>query len=733
MVTSQLKVVGNGKTMSRPALVEIIEKAGHKVEGEDKTKSAVLHIEGMDCEDEVSLIEKKMKSLKGLESFQVDLMSQALRVQYDPGLLSVQEIIRSITETGMKARLEREKVKGKTWWKNLRILSLFTCGAFTTIAFVLEKIGMTLPSTILYAIAVAVGGYYPARMGLAALRTLTLNIRTLMVSGAIGAIILGLWEEAAILVFIYSLGDVLEAYAVDRARGALRALMELMPKEAVVRRNGDELTLPVEEVQLEETLIIRPGEKIPLDGRVVAGSSAVDEAPITGEPIPVMKEKGAEVFAGTLNQRGILEVEVTKISKDTTLARIIHSVEEAQAKKSSFQRFGETFGKIYTPAMFVLALGVMLIPVWFFGGTWSQWFYRGLVVLVVSCSCGIALSIPVAVVAAIGNAARNGILFKGGVYLESAATIKVIAFDKTGTLTIGRPQVTDVVPIGNRSRNEILGLAASLEYRSEHPLGEAIVRKALEEERPFSPAEAFEALVGLGAKGKVNGQELFIGGMRLFFERGIPVEAIQPQISSLEEQGKTTILLGNEKEVLAIIAIADKLRSETKEAVQKLKQIGVYKIVMLTGDNEGTAKAIAREAGIDQYFARLLPDDKVERVKQLRHESSRIAMVGDGINDAPAMAVADLGIAMGAAGTDIALEIADIALMSDDLSKLPVALNLGRRTVRNIRQNIILSLAVIAFLVPAALAGWVSMVPGLLINETGGLAVIINGLRLLKK
>jgi Cd2+/Zn2+-exporting ATPase len=568
LVNSLLKIVGS-KQMSRQAIVQAVEKMGHKVEAEDKAKSAVLHIEGMDCEDEVALIEKKMNSLKGLESFQVDLMAEALRVRYDPGLLSVQEIVKSVAETGMKARLEREKVKGKAWWKDLRIVALLACGVFTALAFILEKIGVEPVSIVLYALAVLLGGYYPARMGIAALRTLTLNIRLLMVCGAIGAIFLNLWEEAAVLVFIYSLGDVLEAYAVDRARGALRALMELVPKEAVVRRNGEELTLPVEEVRLGETVIIRPGEKIPLDGRVVSGASAVDEAPITGEPVPVVKEKGAEVFAGTVNQRGVLEVEVVKLSGDTTLARIVHSVEEAQARKSSFQRFGETFGKIYTPAMFALALGVMLIPIWFFGGTWSEWFYRGLVVLVVSCSCGIALSIPVAVVAAIGNAARHGILFKGGVHLESAATIKAVAFDKTGTLTIGRPQVTDVIPVGNQGRDEILALAAALESRSEHPLGESIVRKAREEEISFSPAEEFEALVGLGAKGKVNGRVFFIGGMRLFLERGVQAEAAAPQVSSLEESGKTTILLGTESEVLAVIAIADRLRSETKGAVEK--------------------------------------------------------------------------------------------------------------------------------------------------------------------
>jgi len=732
IATSQLRIAGKGPNVNRKAIVQVVEKIGYKVEDEEKAQKVVLHIEGMDCEDEVSLIGKKMKSLKGLESFRVDLMSQTLRVQYDPALLSVQEIIKSIAETGMKARLERERVKGKTWWKEPRILSLISCGILTLVAFILEKIGIELPSTILYAIAVIVGGYYPARMGLAALKTLTLNIRTLMVSGAIGAIFLGLWGESAILVFIYSLGDVLEAYAVDRARGALRSLLELMPKEATVRRNGQDLTLTVEEVKTGEIIIIKPGERIPLDGRVVSGSSAVDEAPITGEPIPLVKEKGMEVFAGTVNQRGVLEVEVTKISKDTTLARIIHSVEEAQAKKSSFQRFGETFGRIYTPAMFALALGVMVIPVWFLGGIWSQWFYRGLVVLVVSCSCGIALSIPVAVISAIGNGARNGILFKGGVHLESAASIKAIAFDKTGTLTIGRPQVTDVIPIGNLSRNEVLGLSASLESRSEHPLGEAVVRKAREEEIPFSPTDNFEALVGLGGRGRVNGRDFFIGGMRLFLDRKMPVEPIQPLLSSLEEEGKTTILIGDQEKILGVLAIADRLRFEAKEAIQRLKEIGIRQVVMLTGDNEGTAKAIAREAGVDQYFARLLPEDKVEKVKQLRQGNGRIAMVGDGINDAPAMAVADLGIAMGAAGTDIAMETADIALMSDDLSKLPVAFILSRRTVRNIRQNIILSLAIIAFLVPAALGGWIGMVPGLLINEAGGLGVILNGLRLLK-
>ena len=732
LVTGLLTVEGKEPVLKRERIIRIIKKLGHKVEEEDKNKEILLHIEGMDCEEETTLIEKKMKSQKGLDSFRVDLISQTLRVKYDPALLSVQEIIKSIAETGMKARLEKEKIRGKAWWKDPKILALMICGSFTAIGFIIEKLWNPSLSIVFYTIGISVGGYYPARMGFAALRTFTLNIRLLMVTGAVGAIILGLWEEAAILVFIYSLGDVLEAYAVERARGALKSLMELMPKEALVRRNGEELKLPVGEIRLNETIIIRPGEKIPLDGSVISGSSTVDESPITGEPIPKAKKQGAKVFAGTVNQRGILEVKVTKLSKDTTLSKVIHSVEEAQAKKSSFQRFGETFGKIYTPAMFALAIGVMAVPVWFTEGAWAHWFYRGLVVLVVSCSCGIALSIPVAVVAAIGNAARNGVLFKGGIFLESAATIKTIAFDKTGTLTIGRPQVTDIIPVENHTGNALLSLAATLEHRSEHPLGEAVVRKAREKDIVFDPPEEFEALVGLGARGKIKGKTFFIGGKRLFSEQNICLESIQTSISSIESQGKSAIILGDKNKVYGVIAIGDSLRFETQDSIRNLKQAGINRVVMLTGDNEGTAKAVSAKAGVDIYFAGLLPEDKVEKVIEIRELNGEIAMVGDGINDAPAMAVADLGIAMGAAGTDVALETSDIALMSDDLSKLPFVFNLGKKTVKNIRQNIIISLTVIAFLVPAALAGWVGMVPGLLINELGGLAVIANGLRLLK-
>lgn len=720
-----------------------------------------LIVEGMDCQDEVQIIEKKLISLVGIKDFQIYLATQGVKVVCDPSLISIQQIIKSIAETGMKAFVVKEARPKIAWWKEKRIIALSLCGIFTLTAFVLEKVGWKgIITLIFHSFAIIIGGYYPAKMAFNALKTLTLNIRTLMVTGAIGAVALGLWEEAATLVFIYLLGDILEIYTVSKSRGAVKMLMELAPKEALVRKNGKEVILPVEEVKISDIIIIRPGEKIPLDGKVIRGYSSVDQSPITGESIPVEKKEGDDVFAGTFNQRGVLEVMVTKLAKDTTLAKIIHSVEEAQARKSSYQRFGEKFGKYYTPAMFALAFAVAIVPPLLWGG-FSYWFYRGLVVLVVSCSCGIALSVPVAVVAAIGNAARHGVLVKGGVFLEIAEKLKAIAFDKTGTITIGKPSVTNIIPLNNQTEETILKLAASIENYSEHPLGETIVSKAKERGLNLQAVDVFESLPGMGAKAKIGTCEYYIGNKRLFLQfltlgevsrnklttpvsppsqggdegevkNPQKIDKILTQISELENQGKTVILLGSEKEFLGIIAVADKVRVEAESVIQTLKYMGIERVIMLTGDNEGTAAEIARETDIDGYYARLLPEDKVETVKKLKKKYHCIAMVGDGVNDAPAMAEADIGIAMGAAGTDIAIETSDFVLMSDDLAKIPYIIKLSRRTIRNIRQNIIVSLLIIAFLVPVALCGWIGLVPGLLINEIGGLIVIVNGLRLLR-
>lgn len=697
-------------------------------------KEITLFVEGLDCEDEAKLIRVALDGVKGTLSYEINIMARRVKVAYDEKLIAEGEIIRAIAATGMKALpRKKEESKRNAWWMEPRILTLSICGILILITFLLEHVtGMTHgKAAFLYGVATVIGGYYPAKMGLTALKTLTPNIRTLMVAGALGAISLGLWEEAALLVLIYSLGDVLEAYAADRVRNAVRALMGLAPKEALVKKDGREVVLPLDDVRVGDTLIIKPGERIPLDGVVITGSSSVDQAPITGESIPVGKGAGDEVFAGSLNQRGSFEVRVTKPFEDTTLGRIIHYVEEAEARKSSYQRFGETFGRYYTPSMFLLSLGVMLIPTLLVGG-FQEWFYRGLVVLVVSCSCGIALSIPVAVVAAISNAARHGVLIKGGAYLEAASRIRAIAFDKTGSLTIGKPVVTDIIPFGDATEDAILKLSASIESRSEHILADAILSKAKEKGIPVNELEGFEAIPGLGAKAVINGETHCIGSMALCSRVGVLTLEAEAKIKKLEGQGKTVIVLTGERSLMGIIAVRDELRPEAKAALKRLKEIGIRANIMLTGDNEQVARVVSDEAGVDRYMAQLLPEEKVDAVRVLKEEFGLVGMVGDGVNDAPAMVTSDLGIAMGAAGTDVAIETGDIVLMADNLSKLPYVIDLSNRTVNNIKQNIGLSLTVIAFLVPMALAGLIGLVPGLLINEVGGLLVIINGLRLLR-
>jgi len=541
---------------------------------------------------------------------------------------------------------------------------------------------------------------------------------------------MGFWDEAAFLVFVYTWGAVMETYATERARGSLRLLMELVPREALVKRNGQELMLPVEEVQVGETVIVRPGEKVPLDGIVTAGSSSVDQAPITGESIPVGKAEGDGVFAGSINQRGSLEVNVGKLSQDTTLARIIHSVERSEAKKSSYQHFAERFSRRYTPVMFGVAVIIAVVP-WLIGQPFTPWFYRALVVLVVSCSCGLALSVPISVLAAVSTAARKGVLVKGGADLEAAGSVDAVVFDKTGTLTIGLPRVTDVITL-NGSAPDLLSIAASVESRSEHPLADAILRKAREEGIETMQLTDFEALTGLGAKGTVDGNAYYVCNRTLCERMSIPLGKAEKEIERLENEGKTTVLVLGKDTILGIIAVADQLRPEAGETVARLKKAGIRHIAMLTGDSDGTARAIASQAGIDEYRSQLLPEDKVAAVTELKRKYNKIAMVGDGVNDAPAMAAADVGIAMGAAGTDIALETADLALMSDDLSKIPYALGISRKAMRVIKQNVAASLAIVAIVVTLALIGKIGLVPGLLINEGSALIVMLNGLRLLR-
>ena len=652
---------------------------------------------------------------------------------YDPEVISVQEIIRTVAEAGMTASQIRSEGRKSTWWREPQQLALYGCGIIALIAFISGYSGVPILVTNgLYLLAVLVGVYYPARKALIALRAMTPTIHLLMLIGSVGAMALGLWGEAAVLIFVYSLGDVLESYAVDKARGAIRSLMALVPKEALVRRNGCESVCAVESIGIGEVVIVRPGERIPVDGTVVAGSSYVDQAAVTGEPVPVRCEPGSDVFAGTINQNGSLDVRVTKPASETMLSRIILSVEEAQAQRTSYQRFSDSFGKWYTPVMFVLGVLVATVPPLFFGAEWYPFIYRGLVVFVVSCSCGLALSVPVAVVGAMANAAKQGTVFKGGVYLETVDKVKVIAFDKTGTLTIGRPAVTEVISYSNLSNDELLDLAGCIESRSSHPLAAAIVRKARESGR-FSArrVENFEEAAGRGVAATIEGQAFRIGNPLALGELGIDTRQAEEAIAGFEGEGRTVVLFSRDGTLAGLIAISDEVRSGAVEALQRLSRAGV-RTVMLTGDNERSAQAIAHRVGVDEYRAHLLPTDKVDVVRQLREQYGAVAMVGDGINDAPAMAVADVGIAMGAAGTDIAIEAGDVVLMSDDLGKIAYIRELSHRTVSIIRQNIAVSLINVAFMVVAALFGYLGLVTGLLLNEASAVFVILNALRLLK-
>ncbi|MZZ00275.1 heavy metal translocating P-type ATPase [Enterococcus faecalis] len=626
---------------------------------------------------------------------------------------------------------EELNVNRKEWWKQPRTVLLIISAMITAFTFISE-LSFGLPetwATALYGMAIVVGGIYPAKSGWNELRGGTLSINTLLIVAVLGAIYLGLLEEAAMLVVIFSLGELMESYAADKARDSIRALVELAPSEATVLRNGSEIRILAEEVEISDIVLVRPGEKIPVDGIVVKGKSTADQSSITGESIPVIKELGNEVFAATLNGSGALEIEVTKLAQDTTLAQIIHLVEEAQMKKGKGQRFSEKFGAVYTPFMFVLAIIMAIVPPLFFNQPFDEWLYRALVVLVVSCSCALVLSVPVAVVTGIGTAARNGVMVKGGIYMESVGSTQVVAFDKTGTLTVGKPSVTDVVTVSNLSNKELLELAGALETRSEHPLAEAILQETSNKKITLPNVEDFDTLTGRGAKGIVNEVTYYIGNPRLFKELNTKITKEQlSKIEKLQGQGKTVMLLGTDDLVLGLIAVADKPKENAKEAIQRLKSAGVKKIVMLTGDNQLTGEAIGRELGVDEIRAELLPEDKIKAITELQKQYGHVAMVGDGVNDAPALAQADVGIAMGVKGTDVALETADIALMQDNLEQLVYMLKLSKKTVSKIRQNIIISLTIVAFLIVTALTGLMSLTTGLILNEGSALIIIANAM-----
>jgi len=695
---------------------------------------STFKIEGMDCHEEVAILEVRLKRLAGLEALDADVIGQRLRIKYDAARLSAGSIAEAVAQTGMRAWLEHEEPAPVAASALTRQRLLVLSGA----AFVAGLGGSFLhvPGSVAwipFVLSIVLGGVFTARRAVVSIRSGILDINALMVIAVGGAMLLGEWSEAASVVFLFALAQLLEARAMDRARGAISALMDLAPSEAIVRRDGHDTRVPVDEVLIGDTIVVRPGEKLPLDGRVTAGDSYVNQAPVTGESLPIDKGPGDEVFAGTINGRGALDVLVTRLRRDSTLARIIHLVERAQAQRAPSQAFVDRFARIYTPVVLALAVVIALAPPLLTGAGWSTWFYRSLVLLVISCPCALVISTPVSIVSALAAAARKGVLIKGGAHLEKMATIRCVAFDKTGTLTHGRLHVMGVWPVAGVDASELLRFAASLEMRSEHPIGRAIVSHAASLGIQPVAVEAFQALPGRGAEARLGSHDLVVGSHRLFEERGLCSREMEAALDTLAARGASAVMVAAGGLPVGVIGVADEPREAARDAIDLLRKQGIQHVVLLTGDQEAPARALAGALDLDGHRAGLLPEDKVTAVEELRARYGALAMVGDGVNDAPALAAADVGIAMGVAGTDAALETADVALMADELSKIPYTLRLSRATARNIHGNIAFSIVLKGAFLILAVTGTATLWMAVAADMGASLIVIANALRLLRE
>jgi Zn2+/Cd2+-exporting ATPase len=701
----------------------------------ENVKKNVYRVQGFTCTGCAGTYENNVKAIPSVKDAQVNFGAAKITVYGDA---TIEELEKAGAFEGLKVYPEKQKleVKKEPFWKRKATIRTAASAVLLLVGWLIgEQLGEESMFPVLaYGLSIIIGGYTLFLKGLRNLTKLQFDMNTLMTVAILGAAAIGEWGEGATVVFLFAISEALESYSMDKARQSIRSLMDIAPKEAIVRRNNQEIQIPVDDIRMGDLMIVKPGQKIAMDGKVTKGKSTVNQAAITGESIPVTKTVDDEVFAGTLNEEGLLEVEITRTVEDTTIAKIIHLVEEAQAERAPSQAFVDKFAKVYTPAIMLIALGIAVLPPLFGGLDWSEWIYRGLAVLVVGCPCALVVSTPVAIVTAIGNAAKNGVLIKGGVHLEEAGSLSVVAFDKTGTLTKGIPEVTDIKTVENTKEIDSLSIAAAIEKWSQHPLASAIVRKADNAGAEVLKAENFKSITGKGAKAEVNGTLYYIGSPRLFEEllSGGLDEIVRRDITTLQEQGKTVMLLGTEKEVLTLFAVADEIRNTSKQALEKLHRLGIRKTVMLTGDNQGTARAIAQRVGIDNYRAELLPHDKLEAIKDLKQNHGKVAMVGDGINDAPALATATVGIAMGGAGTDTALETADIALMADDLSKLPFTVKLSRNALSIIKQNITFSLVIKAIALLLIVPGWLTLWMAIFADMGATLIVTLNGLRLLR-
>ena len=728
--------------LARGDLAGAITRVGYRVTDERPARREVFDVEGMDCADEVRLIEGKLGNLPGVSRLAFDLVARRLTVEGD---VAAVEVERAIGQLGMRARLVGEARAETSWWERRgRLVLAAVSGILWLGSLAAEHLADQGGIAAALAVgAIVAGGWHIVPRGVRAAMNRALDMNFLMSVAAIGAVLIGEHEEGASAMFLFAVAQLLETYSMDRARRAIKALMDVAPAEATVLRGGVEVRVPVDRVEVGETVVVRPGEKIAVDGVVISGRSGVDQAPITGESMPVDKEPAAEVFAGSLNGEGALEVRSTKPAADTTLARIIHAVEEAQATRAPSQAFVDRFARVYTPAVVALALLVLLVPPLLGWGTWGTWIYRALALLVVACPCALVISTPVTIVSALAGAARRGILIKGGVHLETAGRARVVALDKTGTLTEGRPEVVEVVSMDGEDPGEVLALAAATEARSQHPLARAVLRHAQERGFAVRPSADLQAITGKGVRAQVGERTVYVGNERLFVGLGALDGDLRTRLAAQSAAGRTAVLVGADSgngapvRVLGLIAIADRVRPEASRALRALHGAGIRRIVMLTGDNEGTARAVAASlggpgVGVDEFRAELLPEEKTAAVAELRAAHGAVLFVGDGVNDAPALAAADVGVAMGAGGTDVALETADIALMTDDLGRLATTIRLARKAEGIIRANIAFALLTKAAFVILAVLGYATLWMAVFADMGASLLVVMNGLRALR-
>lgn len=708
-----------------------------RVQGERVT---VLAVSGMDCADEVKVLNETLGPLEGVRSVEANLMAAKITVTHNEKV-TPDKLIAAIKPTGMEAQVAKP---GQTFGsgseaQRQRAIAVGVSGALTGLGLILQwtHAGPDALRIMLFVGAIVAGGWFILPKALAALRRFSFDMNLLMTVAVAGAAIIGEWSEGAAVTFLFGISELLEAFSVQRARRAIESLLELSPESALVQRGNAFVEVPVDQVQPEEIVAVKSGSRVPLDGTVTAGTSAVNQAPITGESMPVEKKPGDQVFAGTINGEGSLEVKVTKAAGDTMLARIIQLVGQAQAEKAPAERFVDVFARYYTPTVMVLALLVFLVPPLLMGGAWAVWAYRALVLLVIACPCALVISTPVSIVSGLTAMARRGVLIKGGAHLEAVGKLRALAVDKTGTITKGKPRVQRVITFNGKSETEVMAIAAAIDTHSEHPLAKAVVTYATDQHISFTRGENYQSRTGRGAEARIEGQEYFVGNHRFAHELGVCSPEVEAALAEIEKEGQSVVVVGRKPregqqgEVLGIVAIGDAIRPNAAAAISALHAAGLEKIVMLSGDNQRTADAIARQAGIDEAKGDLLPDDKILHIRDLAQRYKHVAMIGDGVNDAPAMAAASVGIAMGGAGTDTAIETADLALMQDDLGQVAEAILLGRRTVRIIQFNIAFALAIKAVFLVLALLGRTNLWLAIAADTGATLLVVANALRLL--